>query len=305
MYNLKILFKGSPIILSKKTLLEQFQSFYKDHQSKNIEETIEKFAIFGGVGWGDIDTSKPSIELIKEIILPDFNYIRNDVTELTTGMPLYHSILTGIATGDGKTSTAFKRANVSAEVGFNAIDELCDTGIIRLEKPRTIFTSWSDEQSVANKLFFSSPFLRFWFAFVSPIFKGIRDGDYKEISQRFENRHSEFLHLPFVELSHELIKLNFKDDPITEIGTYWDNNIELDIFAKTKSGKIIAGTCKYTNQKVKKSELTKLQNSCQDAKIEADIFILVSKKGYSSELKALKGENLKLLSVKNFRKLVE
>jgi len=64
------------------------------------------------------------MQLIEAQILPDFNYIRNDITELTSGMPLYHSILTGIALGDAKLHTAFKRANVSAEVGQKAIDEL-------------------------------------------------------------------------------------------------------------------------------------------------------------------------------------
>lgn len=220
-------------------------------------------------------------------------------------MPLYHSILSAIALGDGKTSTAFKRANVSAEIGLNAIDELCQTGIIRLEKSRAIFSSWSENESVANKLFFTSPFLRFWFAFISPIFKGIRDGDYKEIRERFQNRKSEFLQLNFVELSHELIKIHAKEDPIVEIGTYWDNSTELDIFAKTSSGKTIVGTCKYTNQKVKKSELTRIQEICKEKKLEVDAIVIVSKSGFTNELKSLKGENLKLYSIKNFKSLIE
>ena len=252
-----------------------------------------------------MDTSKPSIELVEKLILPDFRFIRNDVTELTTGMPLYHSILTGIAMGDGRTHTAFKRANTSPEVGSNAVEELCETGIIRLEKSKKIFTSWDENESVSNKLFFTSPFLRFWFAFVSPLFKGVRDGDFKEVRERFANRQSEFLQLPFVELSHEVLKLSMKEDPIVEITTYWDNKIELDIYAKTKSGKTIVGSCKYTNSKVKKSELTRLQEICANAKIEADIFVLFSKSGYSNELKSLKGENLKLFTIKNFKKLVE
>jgi len=220
-------------------------------------------------------------------------------------MPLYHSILTGIAMGDGKTHTAFKRANIAPDTGINAIDELCETGIIELKKGNQFFTSWKDRESVDNKLFFTSPFLRFWFAFISPIFKGIRDGDYKEIRERFENRKSEFIQLPFIELSHELLNLSFKDDPIVEIGTYWDNSIDLDIFAKTKSGKIIVGVSKYTNSKVKKNELSKLKESCEKAKIEVDIFVLISKSGFSNELKSLKGENLKLFTLKNFKKLVE
>jgi len=252
-----------------------------------------------------MDTSKQNIQLIEKVILPDFNYIRNDVTEVTTGMPLYHSVLTGIAMGDGQTHTAYKRANVAKEVGENAVNELCETGIIKLQKSKKVFTSWSENESVSNKLFFTSPFLRFWFAFVSPIFKGIRDRDYKEIRERFANRFSEFVQLPFTELSHEVLKLSFQDDPITEISTYWDNNIELDIYAKTKSGKTVVGLCKYTNAKVNKSELTRLQELCEKAKIEADIFVLVSKNGFSNELKNLKGEKLKLFTLKNFKKLLE
>ncbi len=245
------------------------------------------------------------MELIEKLILPDFTYIRNDVTELTSGMPLYHSILTGIAMGDGKTHTAFKRANVSEEVGFKAVEELCEIGIIKLQKSKKIFTSWGENESVSNKLFFTSAFLRFWFAFVSPIFKGIRDGDYKEIRQRFANRENEFMNLTFTQLSHEFLKLEFKDDSIKEISTYWDNEIELDIYAKTESGKTIVGSCKYSNSKIKKSELTKLQESCEKAKIDADIFVIISKRGFSSELKSLKGEDVKLYTVKNFKKMVE
>ena len=94
------------------------------------------------------------------------------------------------------------------------------------------------------------------------------------------------------------------EDTIKEISTYWDNKIELDIYAKTTSGKTIVGSCKYTNAKIKKSELTRLQEACKTAKIEADIFVLFSKNGFSSELKSLKGENLKLYTPKSFKQLI-
>jgi hypothetical protein len=238
--------------------------------------------------------------LIQELILDDFRFIRNDVTELTTGMPLYHSILSGIALGDGQTHSAFKRANVANDIGMKAIDELCEIGIIRLEKSKKVFTSWDENESVSNKLYFTSPFLRFWFAFVSPIFKGIRDGDYKEVKERFINRKNEFIELIFMQLSHELIKKSFTN--IKEISSYWDNNIHLDIY--TKSPKIIAGFTRFSNSKMKKSDFTRLQESCKKANIEVDSYILVSKKGFSSELKSLKSEKLKLYTVKNFKKLI-
>ncbi len=221
-------------------------------------------------------------------------------------MPLYHSILTGIAQGDGRTHTAYKRANTSQEVGDKAIEELCDLGIIKLEKSQKIFTSWAenDASKVSNKLYFTSPFLRFWFAFISPLFKGIKEGDYKEVREKFANNEKEFIDLVFEQLSQELVKASFSDDKVIECSSYWDNNVELEIYAKTASGKVIVGTCKYTNSKIKKSELTKLKEKCEKAKIKADIFVLFSKAGYSSELKSLKSESLKLYTIKSFKALI-
>ena len=84
----------------------------------------------------------------------------------------------------------------------------------------------------------------------------------------------------------------------------FSNSGLFNIFAKTKSQKIIVGACKYTNAKVKKSELTKLQEKAKEAGIKADIFVIISKAGFSNELKSLKGENLKLLTLKHFKVLV-
>jgi hypothetical protein len=147
--------------------------------------------------------------------------------------------------------------------------------------------------------------MRFWFSFISPFFKGIKEGDYKEAKERFENRKQEFSQLVFLKLSIELMKKSFKEDPIKEIGSYWDRNTEIDILAKTKSGKIVAGICKYSNSKAKKSELTKLKEQCALAQLTPDVYVIISKNGFSNELKTLKGEDLKLYALKNFATLVE
>ena len=92
---------------------------------------------------------------------------------------------------------------------------------------------------------------------------------------------------------------------IVEIGSYWDRNTQIDILAKTKSGKVVAGICKYSNQKAKKSELAKLQEQCRQAELTPNIYVIVSKGGFSNELKALKGEDVKLFALKNFKTLIE
>jgi hypothetical protein len=197
--------------------------------------------------------------------------------------------------GDGKSHTAFKRANVAKEVGEKAIAELVEIGIIKEKKSKTS----------SSKLYFTSPFLRFWFAFVSPLFKGVRDGNYQEVKERFTNREGEFTALTFKQLSWDVLKKSHTEDPIKKIGEYWENNIEFDILATTASKKTIVGLTKFTNSKLKKSDFTKLQEDAKKANLEVDTFILFSKAGFSSELKALKGEALKLFTPKNFKILVE
>jgi len=209
--------------------------------------------------------------------------------------------LSAIALGDGRVHSALKHANVDNEVGTKAIDELLKIGIITKEKPRVMS---SNEYNVSNKLHFNSPFMRFWFAFVSPIFKGIKAGDYKEIEDRFNKRIAEFEGYIFEQLSREFLRASFVDDALVENGSYWDKDVEIDIFAKSKSKKVIVGSCKYSSSKIKKSELTKLQERSQKAGIKADIFVLFTKSGFSSELKSLKSDTVRLYTLKNFKSLL-
>jgi len=280
--------------------LELFHSFYAQNKPKTMEEAFENFAIFGGIGV-KIDTSKPLFYSIKKNILDEYHFIHSNIIEKTRGDSVYHSVLTGLAIGDAQAHTALKRAKLSADDGKHVINQLCHFGIIEREASRERSNSWIDENTVSDKLHFTSPFMRFWFAFISPLFKGIAEGDYKEVEERFENRKQEFMEQAFVLLSQDLVRETFRDDPIIEMGSYWDKKVEIDIFAKTASGKIIVGSCKYTNSKIKKSVLTKLKENALHVKIDADIFILLSKQGFSSEIKSLKGESLKLLTLRNFK----
>jgi len=174
---------------------------------------------------------------------------------------------------------------------------------LKLEKSLQSLSNLDDQYTVSEKLLFSTPFVRFWFAFVSPIFQGIKDGDYEEFFRNYNNQKIDFTYLIFEQLSHEFIKLSITDDTLIKLGRYWDDDVDIDLLAKTKSGKIIAGSCKYTNSKIKKSELNKLKNNCKAVKIDVDIFVLFAKKGYSSELKSLKSDTLKLFTLKDFKQL--
>ena len=284
------------------TILEQFRSFYFQNNPKDLEQAIKYFAVFGGMSWS-VDMDKPLTEIIESKVLNNYRYIHADITQITESDKHSHSLLSGIATGDRRTHSALKRGRISRNDGEYAMEKLFDRGY--LEAEYSLETPPNEEERVDEKLNFTKPFMRFWFSFISPYFKSIKDGDYKESKESFANREQEFSELIFIKLAAEVIKKSFKDDPITEIGSYWDRNTEIDILAKTKSGKVVAGITKYSNSKAKKTELTKLKEQCSLAELKPDICVVVSKSGFTNELKSLKGADVKLLALKNFKSLVE
>lgn len=284
------------------SILEQFRSFCFQNKPQELEQALEYFSVFGGMGWS-VDMGKPLDALIEGKVLKNYTYIHGDITKLTQSDKMSHALLSAVAVGDGRVHSALKRARISRVEGEKVIHSLCSKNLLKREY--SLESPPNEDEKIDEKLNFNTPFMRFWFAFVSLYFKTIKEGDFKEANEQFANRKSEFFELTFKKLSHELIKKSLGDDAIVEIGSYWDRETQIDILAKTKSGKIVAGICKYSNQKAKKSELTKLQEQCRAAELTPDICVIVSKSGFSNELKALKGEDLKLLGLKNFKTLIE
>ena len=269
-----------------------------------MQTAIDYFTVFGGLDI-KLDTSKTLLELIEKHILNEYQEHKNRIHTLTGGYSVDHAVLTGIALGDRRTNSSFKRAHVSFEEGMKCVDNLCDRNIIEIESPQNyLINKRGKDNKVAKKLLFTTPFLRFWFAFISPIYKGIKEGNYKEFYTKFENKQAEFSDFIFEELSMELLIDSFKDDEISQVGKYWDDKREISIVAKTKSGKIIAGNCKYINSKLKKNELNKLISDCKSININPDILVLFTKKGFSSEIKSMKSESLKLFTERNFKILI-
>ena len=288
------------------SLLQQFRSFCFQNNTKDFEKAIEYFSVFGGMGW-KVNMFKPLDELIEEKVLENYRYIHGDITKTTQSNNIYHSLMTAIATGDRREHSAFKKANVKREEGEEAIDFLIKSELLTFDKSLEKPVDESDGNS--DKLMFSQPFMRFWFSSISPYYKSIRDGDYKEMKVQWENKKHEFSNLIYDKLVMELMRKNFKSDLnggyISSIGSYWDKNVEIDILAKRKSGKMIAGICKYSKAKANKSELTRLKELCEKAELKVDTFVVFSKNKFSSELKKEKSESLKLYSMRNLATLID
>jgi len=288
------------------TLLQQFRSFCFQNSITDFEKAVEYFSVFGGMGW-KVNMFKPLDELIKEKVLANYRYIHGDITKITQSNNIYHSLLTAIATGDRREHSAFKKANVKREEGEEAIDFLIKNDLLAFD--RSIEKPVNEEDGNSDKLLFTQPFMRFWFSSISPYYKSIRDGEFKEMKEHWGHIKQGFTNLIYDQLVMEMLKKQFKDDPkggyIASVGSYWDKNVEIDILAKRKSGKMIAGICKYSKSKANKNELTKLKEQCEQAELEVDTFVIFSKNKFSSELKKEKGEKVKLFSLRNLISLID
>ena len=286
-------------------MLKQFQHFCHRNKVTDFERGLEFFAIFGGLD-EQINLTQPPFEVVKTKLLDKYGLIHKAMSNLYKSNAQNQAILSAIALSDGREHAVFKRARVSVYDGERVVDDLLESGIIYNLRPKHAKHKTKEQnEQLSNKLYFKSPVVRFWFAFVSPFFKGIKEGNYEESKERFDKYFNNFVHLTFLELSKELLKHNFADDFLSDLNEYWERDLNIDILAKTKSGKTLVASCKYSNSKVKKSELTALKEKCEKAKIQADIFVLISKRGFSNELKNQKGESLKLLSVKNLKSLTK
>ena len=89
------------------TLLQQFRSFCYQNNATDLEQAIEYFAVFGGMGW-TVDFSKSIDELIETKVLNNYRYIHGDLTKITHSKPMYHAMLSAIAIGDRREYSAFK-----------------------------------------------------------------------------------------------------------------------------------------------------------------------------------------------------
>ena len=295
-------------------LITQFRSFYFRNYPEDMETQISYFAVFGGLGW-DIDTTQPIKKLIHDIILENFDMLNNKIEELTRNEPTHKRLLQALAVGDRRIFSAFNKAGLNNGNGGAALNFLQETGLIQMEysreqhprdkSPNEKLKRKDARHRVSHKVLFTHPFIRFWFYFIAPQIKNIKNGNYEEVLKRFDERYNSYTSLVFEELSEVLLNYNLRESQIASSGSYWDADIEIDILTVTQNEKIYVGECKWTNHKVNKKELNKVYEKCEKLNIVPTQVVLFSKRGFSNELLQLRGKNLALYSSEDFEALVK
>lgn len=300
--------------MTNSKLLHQFRSFYFRNYPDDMEIQIDYFSVFGGLGW-DVDTSKPIVELVQTLILENFDALNEKIEKLTLNEPINKRLLQALAVGDRRIFSAFKRAGLNNGNGGGALNFLQDNGLIQMEYSRESDPRDRNSKAklkrrdarhrISHKVLFTHPFVRFWFYFIAPQMKNIKQGDYSQVLENFEKHHSSYTSLVFEELSEVLLNYNLRESQIISSGSYWDANIEIDILTITEDESIYVGECKWKNHKLNKKELHKINEKCEKLDIKPTQIVFFSKRGFSNELMQLRGADLALYSSEDFEALVK
>lgn len=300
--------------MTNSKLLEQFRSFYFRNYPDDMEIQITYFSIFGGLGW-EIDTSKPIVELVELLILENFEMLNSKMEELTLNDVHNKRLLQALAVGDRRIFSAFNRAGLNNGNGGGALNFLQDAGLIQMEYSREEHPREKNPDGklkrkdarhrISHKVLFTHPFVRFWFYFIAPQIKNIKNGDFTTVLENVQKHINSYTSLVFEELSEVLLNYNLRESQIISSGSYWDAKVEIDILTITQNEKIYVGECKWKNHKVNKKELHKLTEKCEKLNIKPNQIILFSKRGFSKELLQMQGKTLALYSSEEFEALVK
>ncbi|MBU0720825.1 DUF234 domain-containing protein [bacterium] len=295
-------------------LIDQFRSFYFRNFPDDMETQIEYFSVFGGLGW-DVDTSKPILSLIEELILQNFDLINEKIENLILFEANNKRLLSALATGDRRMFSAFNRAGLNNGNGGAAVNFLQEKGLIQIEysreevptrkNPHARLKKEEAKRRISHKVLFTKPFLRFWFYFIYPHAKEIQEHNFVNVLKRFEERQNSYTSLVFEELSEILLNYHLRNSQILSTGSYWDAKVEIDILTVTSNNEVYVGECKWTNHKVNKKELHKTLEKCEKLGVTPTQIVLFSKRGFSNELMQGQGKDLALYSSEDFAALVK
>ncbi|HIQ46774.1 MAG TPA: ATPase [Sulfurovum sp.] len=287
-------------------LLQHFRSFAYQNNIQDFDKALEYFTVFGGTGW-KLDVSKSVDTLIEEKILSNYEPLHESMTRYTHNNGLYHMMLTIIALGVNHENDVFKKAKVGRDKGEEAIDYLVSKSLIKFDL--SVEEPLKEEGGKSDRILFDLPFMRFWFAMVSPNYQSISQKNYDEFRQKWQKQRDNFSilwsNILLLDLVQESFNEKCKEDPIVKIGSYYDKKTEIAILTKRKSGSMIAGASKYSKDAGKINMMHTLIEKCEKAELDIGDYVLFSKNGFTPEVEALKEKEVTLLTQKDLSVLLD
>lgn len=285
-----------------------FKEFCSNFTYLDTRELIENFAVFDGLGLNDTVLDNDIFKNIQVFVLQNYKELKKRFS-LDKDKEL---ILKKLAWGDRKQYALYRNSKEISQIKGRILHkELYSEKIIEKELTREQIPQRGKNRyikkeyrgySPEDKLRFVKNFDRFWYTFISPFSDDLDEGVQQNCINAIKNGFEKYVSLTFEELSNELIQEPCWDLDIVESGGYWDINTEYDMLAKNKNNRYIIGECKWTNQKICKNTLRKLQNKAKNLDFDIINFALFSKNGFSESLK--KEKDILLFNIEDFRKMI-
>ena len=298
------------------TIKTAFREFCLRYPYFSLEHSIEYFSILGGIEDQEVelDYFETIFEMLETHFVENFESAVSWVSPSYLLSSPYREILSAVARGDAKYHKVVRKSKLSQPVGEEIIQSLVDLGILRREYSReTPLKSHPKHKlkkeyrgyKIEDKLRFIHPFLRFWFAFVSPYTEDLESKKSEAFLANFRQHYERLRSLVYEQLCDALLTQYYaKTTPLLSSGSYWNIHSEFDILAVTSKNTLILGECKYTDRHVCKKELTKLKAKALQSDMLVDCYVLFSKSGFSNELLALKQKDVLLFDLESLRVLL-
>ena len=280
-----------------------------------LEQAIEYFSILGRVEESiELDYFDDVFSMVESNFVQNFSKFQTLVSPSYLLETPYREILMAVARGDGKFYSVLRKSHLSESVGEGIIKELISLNILWLEatreKPLRLHPKHKLKKElrsyrIQDKLRFVDPFMRFWFGFVTYYRKELARGNGSAFLENFQKNYERLRSLVYEQLCDALLVKHYESStPLLSSGSYWDQHSEFDILAITSDKKLILGECKYKDRKVCKNELSKLKAKALQSGINADVYALFSKDGFSNELMQTKEENVLLFDLNDLKQLL-
>lgn len=297
---LKLYYK---ILLKRKNI--KFANFANSHKTLSLFKLFDFYSVFEGFeNLSLLNYEEDIFANIERILLKDYFEIKKGFAlDETSSYAL--SLL---------AKNNRKRFSINRKIqhfkALATLQTLLKTGLIKLEYSKEARKIKDKKQKlkkelrsyvIQDKIIFTSHFTRFFFYFLKPNEKLILQKLYKEVLEHIRQKFELYQSFCFEELSRQLIEKKFK---ISGVQSYWDKNLELDIYYKDENLTLL-GEVKFKNKKICKNILNLLKLKAKFLDWAPNHYIIISKNGFSKEFDKICEQNLLLFDLNDFKILLE
>lgn len=270
-----------------------FDDYKQFFDNKKISEIIDFYSVTGGVPKyvESFDLRKSLLQNIKDNIINVNSYLYEEpiflLSKEVKEIGSFFSIIKSISFGNHKLS------KISADIGIKQssliyyINVLQDLDIIERQVP---ITEKNPQKSKRGLYFIKDKFINFWFNFVYPYRNFIEMNNKTFVLEKIENNlidnHVSFVYEDICKKKVlDLSANNFFNKNIIKVGSFWNNNFELDILGvDIKQNPVLFGECKYQKNKVGKEVLNKLKFKAEKISSKEKVYVIFSKSGFRKDL---------------------